>query len=1580
MWTYARAYKPLLASLERISYHAETEFYQSLNKNRLIAFIGSGVSLPYGRLSWSELCALLIMDVDEEFWKTLKQYNNNKISCVNTSGSLIKEAKFLHCTLRTVLGEKKIKEDEIDEFYAKIEFESAENLPKGLNFLLAPTIDKPISTDTTVLELCSELANLLDQYNKNNNQKEKNCSHFLKQRAANYLTESAIGQFESRLKLLNGYGKDTIYHKWKNTNFKKSYKITDKQSFDKKLQYLKYSKQLQVIKNPDFRKNWLNDNGKSFKRAAIEERPWILMYQFFKRARNANRSLSDLTIFDKLFQDLFFILSLASMPDAKIDQGKWADPIKTIIDKLNINRLVTLNYDTELERYFLQTKDYKVIENDPLLKPVDQQLDVERITKRKNGFGSQFTSVTLEKNLVGKLINFAVASKHNQSFIFHLHGRGDCAEDLILTENDYQELYVRSSESRRAFSEGINTLFSGNDVLFLGVGMNESDLLRPLRQFVSESRNASLRQHGILALLNEDLNTKKTEEQSLKLHTKFGVKSIFYTPKTKFINKAISRIEKLINKADNPLQCQLSLMKLRRKLVGLQSQSFDNRLLKLAKDQQQWWKDWREAPGKRAATYINWNAQKSKELPRLWIRQKVCPLPNHKNIDYFDNSNRNNTKIVNTIFSEVKDSIDNAPRIINEKEQRKNYRIIHRFSGVMGVGKGTLVHSIQTNCKKPTKNNKYHGYFFADAKFSTEYTSVISAISRFLAGIIADQTWDGDNEKISKEQQTKIKICNSKDDFRHYAEEEKTFNKEWVKKNLGITLPYGKTRILRTYLAYFAVDSKKHRESIKIKTPIPRILICLSGLERLVDKFGYAHNALHRAFFRELIDPENNNIPLTLILISDKPETPIRYLSEINKNKQLERKGNKIPWNSQKAKLECWNIIPKTPISDRFWLPIHSKHPNSIAASRICDQELGILVCEGKKKPERKSLAKVSYDYMSVHLWLRLLLNELQLKKAQKQKTAQKEILDSLNLAASRNGVNGVINCLLDIYDSFDTEPQEKNRSLSAYQAILRHLALFSIPIERAVLVNCPEVVEAVIGNKSEFKSEKDIAERIEVFLQTLNKTGLILKIGKSGSINSKEKADKAGFRYTLASIMRDNLSQRMDFHAYTHGEFSFFDVSLYPAQPLDLPSPKETDFLFIGNILQTIISNARYNLEFINPQKNYKHRQDSLHSISRSIRAAVNLVNGSFSIGVVSRLEKANFKNIEYICGHAQPFEAYHRWLRCLSNIAVAIEAKRQETGLKIQRPLYETEAAWIFNEQGLVNLIQGKIFDSIQLFRIAKERLDSAPWIDPDSNKSYPPLTSLRRVELNYAIAMLEFGKIKDAENEFYRLYRRGKNEKRNKTSLTVYLACIYLGLCYHLQGRMTQAEERYEEALNYFKRENKNFLRVTAIIRTHYGNLKRGLNDYESANLLLNIAIKASASAKQMDIFHHASVSKAKLLLAKSDKGFATQALTLLNNAERYAEKMGLYKLKVHADIIRGEILIAQKQYTMAGKLLANAIAISNKHGMNIMKMRALQVYGKALEKRGTDKRVTDEVLNTAKYLSENTGYLVQWIKED
>ena len=69
MWTHERPYRRLLPTKDRIEHHAKAELYRSMNKKRLIAFTGSGVTLPYGRLTWDELSRLLIIEVDYLFWR-----------------------------------------------------------------------------------------------------------------------------------------------------------------------------------------------------------------------------------------------------------------------------------------------------------------------------------------------------------------------------------------------------------------------------------------------------------------------------------------------------------------------------------------------------------------------------------------------------------------------------------------------------------------------------------------------------------------------------------------------------------------------------------------------------------------------------------------------------------------------------------------------------------------------------------------------------------------------------------------------------------------------------------------------------------------------------------------------------------------------------------------------------------------------------------------------------------------------------------------------------------------------------------------------------------------------------------------------------------------------------------------------------------------------------------------------------------------------------------------------------------------------------------------------------------------------
>jgi len=1473
MWTYNRPYKRLIPSKERIAYHAKTELYRSLNKNKLVVFTGSGLTIPYGRLTWDELFRLLVMDVDKKFQKLYLDTKKHELP--------MREAKHLHNVLCTALGKN-----------------------SGEEIIL--TLDQEVSADTTMLELCGELADVLD---KIENKYEIN-TNFLKQKTAEYFQHGLIGQFENRLKLIDGYGKGSLYSIWKN--------FFEDEDEEKKKEVTKVFENLRDLEKDKkiLNSQWLTDK-KTFSRNKIETTPWEKIYEVAE---------SDQDVEELFRTELIPVFTLIDKQETPIDQDEWPDPIRTLSEELKINRFITLNYDTEIEKYFLSTKGFSVKENDPLATNYNKtkKYNLNRVAKYSNGFGTELTSVTLNEGMIGKLVSFSASSNSNNIDIFHLHGRTDFANDLILTEKDYQKRYLRTSAMRSVFEEGINALFGGNDVLFLGVGMSEGDLLQPLRQFVSEAHHVP---DSIITLLGYD-KEKTVEQKSLKLYTEFGVKSIIYKREKNDLDK---RYTKLIERYHDKKNCKRKFLCKKtlnsRELVCIQSKQFNNELLNLAQGHKQWWKLWNERAGNRKIKYFDWyNDQDNDENTGIYIRQKLEEPTTTSDTDS-DGNNPTLDKIVKSLAINSKD----------DKDQIK----IQRYTGSTGIGKGTLIHKLQDYCLDDNDGKikeNYIGCFFADAKFSNEYNSVISAFSNFLTDTI---------DKYSE-----------------------NYKPETNNSFFTIT-----EKLKQSFLDLKELVDKRKKEKEKY-----RILVCLSGLDKLVDNKGYGYNALHRKFFRLLHkSDEALNCPMDLILISGKPNTPIRYLSEPLQNKKKK--------NYQTCKLQKWNRISKTKICDRDWLPtdseseIEAKAQKGATAGNLTDEKLGIICIPEMTPGKRKGLEKSAENNMVIHFWLRLLLNAFKIAKT--DPVRQNQLLDQLNLIASRDGVEEVVSGLLDIYQEIDTSSGE--RTSLVYQTILRHLALFAVPVERAVLANCPEVIKSRLVSKSGvFNSEKGISRVIEPYLKTLHEFGLIIKIQTS---NSKKKPD---YQYTLTSILRMHLTKTMDFGRHTYAGTSFFDVSLYAVQPLDLPVPKEKDFLLVGDILQNIIFNCRSCLDSFhihtkriseekakeNLKKNMKFL-DSKNSLSIILRAAVNLVSETFSIGVISQLDSIT-TDIEYICGHPQPFEGYRRWLRCLSNVAVDLEKNEKhirkfDPKTPLQTPLYETESAWLFNESGLVSLIQGRLYDALPLFRIAKDRLTVSFYGQPQAS------TTSRRIELNEAIAMTEFGKIREAQEILSMLYQR-KKIKRSKNSLTANLACGYLGYCYHLQGRKVRAEELYKEALKFLGKDNKNYLRAISLFRQYLGNLYRSLDEFSKADHYINLAIDAAASSRQMDLFHHANISKARLLFAVADKGYASQAFGLLNNASAYAENMGLYKMQVHADIIRGELLMTQKQYTMSGKLLTNAIALSNKHGMRLRKIRALEIYAQLLSKRGTDQRIIDDVLSAAKKISSETGYLVKWSTDD
>lgn len=144
---------------------------------------------------------------------------------------------------------------------------------------------------------------------------------------------------------------------------------------------------------------------------------------------------------------------------------------------LEINRFVTTNYDIELERSLICAHN---------LEPDDEDLkkhlpDLDRYLEP----GRRRTLRSFSQNSTNfeHLALFSLAQVRGSEYaVFHCHGRFDDLESLIASEEDYQKWYLsEGDDSKRTFRQTIELLLESNPLLFVGYGLGDDDLLRPLR-------------------------------------------------------------------------------------------------------------------------------------------------------------------------------------------------------------------------------------------------------------------------------------------------------------------------------------------------------------------------------------------------------------------------------------------------------------------------------------------------------------------------------------------------------------------------------------------------------------------------------------------------------------------------------------------------------------------------------------------------------------------------------------------------------------------------------------------------------------------------------------------------------------------------------------------------------------------------------------------------------------------------------------------------------------------------------------------------------------------------------------------
>lgn len=258
-------------------------------------------------------------------------------------------------------------------------------------------------------------------------------------------------------------------------------------------------------------------------------------------AAAADANLLMLDLCDELFarrgkkdHDSFriFVESLVTSGRAADAKRPKIDPLRDIIERLEIRRFLTTNYDTEIEKAFAEVLGCRDGDSD-----THGRQESEPLSHAAHSILPIARSLALQSENAEDLVRLAVAAPGFERGVFHIHGRvraqnerrsTSAPPELVITERDYQRVYLQELEPhQRAYRDALRIALTGNPILFLGLGMAEADLLRPLRQFASERTRGGY-ERPLFALMPRPCDPNEQVQKRRSLYTRFGVKVIYY--------------------------------------------------------------------------------------------------------------------------------------------------------------------------------------------------------------------------------------------------------------------------------------------------------------------------------------------------------------------------------------------------------------------------------------------------------------------------------------------------------------------------------------------------------------------------------------------------------------------------------------------------------------------------------------------------------------------------------------------------------------------------------------------------------------------------------------------------------------------------------------------------------------------------------------------------------------------------------------------------------------------------------------------------------------------------------------------
>ena len=1245
-------------------------------------------------------------------------------------------------------------------------------------------------------------------------------------------------------------------------------------------------------------------------------------------------------------------------------------PLATLIREWGIRRFVTTNYDHEIERA-LMAQGFE-----PSTSP------------SPSPHSPRYRCVTFGRTQTAKTFQFAYEGPRRNAQILHLHGDVIEPETVVITESQYQQLYLHDHPTRDLVNNAALGVFAANPLLFVGSDASEDDLLRPMRQIMTGDGHRSDRM--AVALLATRKDHKDRALQATRLLLRHGVHTVYFGFDTTTSNPSdepwLHRLIDLVDdyqakkfaavggKKDWPgrlahLDCPKSLDGF--PINQIPELNFSDQLTELKAlckpatyktplfgAKLEVFRDWATSAFLCAKLLsmrhaVNQRIDFDVHLPRVYHRPPELGSPSAGlNVQVRHGVQQRHDYLTSRFEKGAYDEGIGALCADIQKNagfRSSRGRRIIAVCGPRGSGKGAQASRLVPAAVNPTGNYP-------------ELRLLLAAMAGYPT------------------QQDMVTPC-------HVLSLNLSFSNE-----VGPIISQFAAVLDRAVPPASGMEAPSdqleqlQRGLVRLKKPTaPRVLLILGNAGVLFDAEGKAKNGQVKRVLRMVMSSDFATIPLDILMYIGEAQMPaeLRWRGPLTSpastgTAEAETDGRPA------RRLRRYNIGIRDS-SDSQYLVHEIKRVRLTELARAyfpsLTQQLGWQTDPARGSPEHDFIVRLFMaaggSRYAMTLALALVDTESDSGPDAKKRLLD-EILIALSGATSGSAVERMIEFSLDRWHSRHVRGQTLKKARPEFKMspppplplpfhcrsfeaaldtltdqpilaywklateLLWHLSAFGQPIEVNVLANCPAVVDALnlagIGPNAHLNY---VAASLELLVHwclvfRVNPRPLPSEVEQRAT-NPTRPMDLR-YRYTLHRHLQRHMVRLMGGRNLEATQWDPFSLTLYASMPDEAPVLKPEAHLRLMQLLQHLTAYPTPASGLSSGQQQAKNTKELVNHAD-NIRAAYYLVRSTYSLGLISHLVP-EAQEEGAVCGH---MEEYARIIRWITQSAVlwerGPESKNWQAGDGRQMGLfYPGELVWLYHECGVIHLAQGRLNDAEELLTLAEQ---AARRVEADNTGSMHA-----RIRLHTGLVQLERGRPQRAKHILYPLAQR-----QNGHPVLPLLASFYLGLIEHIGGNYTAADRYYSKALRPLEKLHRS--RAAAFVLISRANLACRLRPDRplEALAMANEAISLAHQGGHEDLRHLALIQRVRIC---ADTGLSTEAgqpghFEVLSAAQRYAVRMQIPRIACEVHQARASLLLRQGEYEMSVRDAAASLEIAALYDLKLFKARGLLILAKIYHRR-------------------------------